>query len=261
MIERGLCRKMINNHVCRVKRVFKWAVAEELVPPHMYHGLMALTSLAATNLFPVFFDEFRVRTCRRDLSSIYREWRSVYGGEIEQRCTSSLAVKQYPLCAPVMIAVEDRPRDAALDHRILPLNLRPSDLEVEARKQAFDSMKLIGTMAANGVLRYGYDFTTTNGKLVIPPKDVIPQAKRYARETDHGQTPLGIEAYRAMLRDAAEREGHYVLKTTGAARFTDRSGNGSTALPAWTATTMKSRTARRGRMLHNHSARARQCRH
>ena len=45
MIGRGLCRKMINDHVGRVKRVFKWAVAEELVPPHVYHGLMALTGL------------------------------------------------------------------------------------------------------------------------------------------------------------------------------------------------------------------------
>ena len=46
MIENGLCRRVINNRVGRIKRMFKWAVADELVPPGVYHGLQAVTGLA-----------------------------------------------------------------------------------------------------------------------------------------------------------------------------------------------------------------------
>ena len=46
MIENGLCRRVINNRVGRIKRMFKWAVADELIPPSIYHGLQAVTGLA-----------------------------------------------------------------------------------------------------------------------------------------------------------------------------------------------------------------------
>ncbi|MGA2256154.1 MAG: tyrosine-type recombinase/integrase [Thermoguttaceae bacterium] len=46
MIENGLCRRVINNRVGRIKRMFKWAVADELVPPGVFHGLQAVTGLA-----------------------------------------------------------------------------------------------------------------------------------------------------------------------------------------------------------------------
>ena len=51
MVEAGLCRGVINNRVGKIKRAFKWAVAEELVPPSVYHGLQAVTglTLAAPN--------------------------------------------------------------------------------------------------------------------------------------------------------------------------------------------------------------------
>jgi integrase len=45
MIERGWCRNIINQRISRLKRVFKWAVAEELVPPSVYHGLDAVEGL------------------------------------------------------------------------------------------------------------------------------------------------------------------------------------------------------------------------
>jgi len=45
MIEAGLSRGLINRRVGRIKRVFKWAVAEELVPPSAYHALQAITGL------------------------------------------------------------------------------------------------------------------------------------------------------------------------------------------------------------------------
>lgn len=45
MVERDWCRNMVNAQVDRVKRVFKWAVAEELVPGDVYHALRAVESL------------------------------------------------------------------------------------------------------------------------------------------------------------------------------------------------------------------------
>lgn len=47
MIEEGLSRKLINQRVGRVRRAFKWAVGEQLVPPSVYHGLQAVDGLGA----------------------------------------------------------------------------------------------------------------------------------------------------------------------------------------------------------------------
>ncbi len=45
MVDQGLARSLINHRVGRVKRVFKWAVAEELIPPSVHHALQAVTGL------------------------------------------------------------------------------------------------------------------------------------------------------------------------------------------------------------------------
>ena len=45
MIDHGLSRSVANHRVSRIKRVFKWAVAEELVPPSVHHGLQAISGL------------------------------------------------------------------------------------------------------------------------------------------------------------------------------------------------------------------------
>ena len=41
----GLARKTVNDNVQLVKRMFRWAVREELVPPSVYHGLSAVEGL------------------------------------------------------------------------------------------------------------------------------------------------------------------------------------------------------------------------
>ena len=46
MIDRGWSRRYINHHIGRIKRMFKWAVAEELVDPSVCHGLQAVEGLA-----------------------------------------------------------------------------------------------------------------------------------------------------------------------------------------------------------------------
>lgn len=45
MIEAGLCRGVVNQRTNRIKRIFKWAVGEELVPASVYHGLSAVEGL------------------------------------------------------------------------------------------------------------------------------------------------------------------------------------------------------------------------
>lgn len=39
------CRKVVNARIERVRRIFKWAVAEELIPPTVSHALEAVTGL------------------------------------------------------------------------------------------------------------------------------------------------------------------------------------------------------------------------
>ena len=42
LVERGLCRNVVNYRVNRIRRLFKWAVSFELVPPSVYQALQAV---------------------------------------------------------------------------------------------------------------------------------------------------------------------------------------------------------------------------
>lgn len=44
-ITKGIARTTINGYVSRIKRMFKWATAQELVPRDAYHGLQAVDGL------------------------------------------------------------------------------------------------------------------------------------------------------------------------------------------------------------------------
>jgi integrase len=45
MIEAGLCLTTINAHVGRIKRMFRWAASNELVPAVVFHGLQTVEGL------------------------------------------------------------------------------------------------------------------------------------------------------------------------------------------------------------------------
>jgi integrase len=45
--QRTLCRMTINENVSKIKRMFAWAVENELVPPLVFHGLQAVKGLQA----------------------------------------------------------------------------------------------------------------------------------------------------------------------------------------------------------------------
>ena len=45
MVDQSICRTSINAFVDRIKRMFRWAVENELVSPEVYHGLQAVSGL------------------------------------------------------------------------------------------------------------------------------------------------------------------------------------------------------------------------
>jgi integrase len=47
MVEADLCRREVNKRIVRIKRLFGWAVENELVPPSVHHGLQAVKGLRA----------------------------------------------------------------------------------------------------------------------------------------------------------------------------------------------------------------------
>jgi integrase len=47
MIELGWCRSNINRHIARIKMMFKWAVAKQLIPASVHHALTAVAGLRA----------------------------------------------------------------------------------------------------------------------------------------------------------------------------------------------------------------------
>lgn len=45
MVDQGLCRRLINQRVNRIRRMFKWGVENELAPPDVLHSLQAVAPL------------------------------------------------------------------------------------------------------------------------------------------------------------------------------------------------------------------------
>jgi integrase len=45
MVAKGWCRKSVNQNIGRIKRMFRWATENELIPPSIYQGLQAVSGL------------------------------------------------------------------------------------------------------------------------------------------------------------------------------------------------------------------------
>jgi hypothetical protein len=50
MIAANLARTTVNQRISCIKRIFRWAVGEELIPPSVHHGLQAVTGLVPGDL-------------------------------------------------------------------------------------------------------------------------------------------------------------------------------------------------------------------
>lgn len=46
MVAGGLARSTVNHRISRIKRFFRWAAEEELIPPAIYHGLVSVRGLS-----------------------------------------------------------------------------------------------------------------------------------------------------------------------------------------------------------------------
>lgn len=46
LIEKDICRPEINRRISRIRRAFRWATSEELIPPAVIHGLASIQGLA-----------------------------------------------------------------------------------------------------------------------------------------------------------------------------------------------------------------------
>ncbi len=85
---------------------------------------------ASTNAVPVFIDEYKPLDMeKRRVNALHRFLRRIYGGEVEERGRADGTVRTYRLLAPVCIAGETRPDDAALVDRMVAVSPNRNTLE------------------------------------------------------------------------------------------------------------------------------------
>jgi integrase len=81
MVKAGLARSEVNRRVGRVKRIFKWAVGEEIIPPSVHHALATVAGLNAKSgcrstekVKPVADDviEKTLTTCNHPVAAMIR---------------------------------------------------------------------------------------------------------------------------------------------------------------------------------------------
>ncbi|WNG39319.1 hypothetical protein F0U61_40885 [Archangium violaceum] len=104
-----------------------------------------LKLLSSTRSVPVFIDEYKPYDMpQQRLNVLHRYLRRLYRGETEERGRPDLRVKTYHLQAPVCIAGETRPTEAALLERILTANpLKTTLKEKPACLTAFKALRAV----------------------------------------------------------------------------------------------------------------------
>ena len=65
VIARGLTRKVINTHIGRIKRLFRWAVEEEMLPVTVHQALLTVSWLKAGSLHRTREDHASVQYLKR----------------------------------------------------------------------------------------------------------------------------------------------------------------------------------------------------
>ncbi len=104
-----------------------------------------LKILTATRSIPVFIDEYKpYDMARHRLNTLHRYLRRLYRGETEERGRPDQTVNTYHLQAPLCVAGETRPTEAALLERILTANPEKTTLEEsDACRAAFGELKAL----------------------------------------------------------------------------------------------------------------------
>lgn len=89
-----------------------------------------LRQLSSTSSIPIVLDEYKPQDMPQDrVDQIHRYARRIYKGEIEERGHADQSVTSYHLTAPLVIAGETRPSDAALLERFITASPTKGTLE------------------------------------------------------------------------------------------------------------------------------------
>ena len=104
-----------------------------------------LKILTATRSVPVFIDEYKPYDMQRfRLNTLHRYLRRLYRGEVEERGRPDQSVSTYHLQAPLCVAGETRPVEAALLERIITANPEKTTLEEHPEcREALRELKAI----------------------------------------------------------------------------------------------------------------------
>ncbi len=95
-----------------------------------------LKLLTSTRSVPIFIDEYKPYDMQKHrLNTLHRYLRRLYRGETEERGRPDLKVNSYHLQAPVCVAGETRPTEAALLERVLTSNPEKTTLREKAGYQ------------------------------------------------------------------------------------------------------------------------------
>jgi hypothetical protein len=104
-----------------------------------------LKLLTSTRSVPIFIDEYKPYDMQRQrLHTLHRYLRRLYRGETEERGRPDLKVNTYHLQAPVCVAGETRPIEAALLERIITANPEKTTLaELAFCKRAHQELRAV----------------------------------------------------------------------------------------------------------------------
>lgn len=101
--------------------------------------------LSSTGSVPVFIDEYKPYDMPRNrLNTLHRYVRRLYRGEFEERGRPDLKVNHYHLQAPLCIAGETRPTEAALLERMITANPSKRTIDMSpAYRRAYDELRAV----------------------------------------------------------------------------------------------------------------------
>jgi integrase len=140
MISQGLCRNVINRRLCKIKRVFKWAVSEGLLPVRVYSALATVEGLK------------KYRTAARETAPI----RAVSDEVIEQTLPflpsviqDMVRIQRLTGCRPGELC-DMRPQDVDCSNQ--PWSYRPAHHKTDHLEQSREV--LIGPRAAAILAKY-----------------------------------------------------------------------------------------------------------
>lgn len=104
-----------------------------------------LKTLTSTTSIPIIMDEYKPGDMpRQRLNMLHRYLRRIYRGETEQRGRPDLRVTSYHLKAPICLAGESRPTEAAILERLVTSNPLKTTLETRASCRAhFENLKTV----------------------------------------------------------------------------------------------------------------------